>query len=307
MNMKKLKLPVIFFAVMIVAYIIASVVFCYTTKPEIKTGEFPFSITYEYKGEINKLSGVYKCEFSGSDTVHSEQRRYWESETVYDNPKNLEEPFVIDSNEEMLICLFDNMEAGYFMGDPMYADHYINYGSVDVVPRIQYQDHKKDISYDGENAEEIYKAIGFKVIDYTYPEPIENSFSFSGVSYEADNVIIFVLITFVFLLLCLIFVRKDKEYKYSKLDNVSIFLNFIVGLAAIPFLTLICIFYDLNGAGSRPGCQFAFNIPPVAILCLALSIVFRRKGIRKTGFYIQFVGILLFGLLLLLEPLLYLL
>ena len=37
MNIKKLKLPIIFFAIMIIAYIAATLFFCYTTKPEIKT------------------------------------------------------------------------------------------------------------------------------------------------------------------------------------------------------------------------------------------------------------------------------
>jgi hypothetical protein len=43
-----------------------------------------------------------------------------------------------------------------------------------------------------------------------------------------------------------------------------------------------------------------YNIPPFAVLCLALSVVFRRKGYPKTGFFIQFGGILLFVLMLML-------
>ena len=51
MKTKKLSSTMIFLAVTIVAYIVATVIFCYTTKPEVSTGEFPFSITYEYKGD----------------------------------------------------------------------------------------------------------------------------------------------------------------------------------------------------------------------------------------------------------------
>jgi len=46
MKTKKFLLPSIFLAVTIIAYIAATVVFCYTTKPEVTKGAFPFSITY---------------------------------------------------------------------------------------------------------------------------------------------------------------------------------------------------------------------------------------------------------------------
>ena len=83
MKIKKLTNAIILFSVTIVAYIVASVLFCYTTKPAITTGEFPFAITYEYKGETRTISGVFKCEYDGSDTVLGEHDRYWDTETVY--------------------------------------------------------------------------------------------------------------------------------------------------------------------------------------------------------------------------------
>ena len=88
MKNKKFLLPALFLAVTIIAYIIATVAFCYTTQPEIATGEFPFSITYKYKDEINTLSGVCKFEFSGSRTIHGQHERFWEQEVTYNNPGN---------------------------------------------------------------------------------------------------------------------------------------------------------------------------------------------------------------------------
>ena len=61
MKLKKFTLPAIFLVITIIAYIVASFVFCYTTKPAVSEGEFPFSITYEYKGEQKTISGVLKC------------------------------------------------------------------------------------------------------------------------------------------------------------------------------------------------------------------------------------------------------
>ena len=302
MNKKKFLLPSVFLAITIIAYIVASVLFCYTTKPEVQTGEFPFSVTYKYKGEVKTFSGVYKCKFSGSKTILNEHHRYWEGEAVIDNPAGFEHDHIIDQQENVMsLAIQEDIDAGYFMGDPLYKNSYAESGREGPEPYIEYFEYKNNIETTDENRDEIMQKIGFEILDYSYAEPIENSFSFSGVKYEADNVTIFDAILFVFLLLCLIFVRRDKEYKYTSFDKIGICLNFIVGIITLPFITFICILFDLNGSGESILCQIAYNIPPVAILCLALSIVFRRKGFSKTGFFVQFGGGFLFALLLLLD------
>jgi hypothetical protein len=112
---------------------------------------------------------------------------------------------------------------------------------------------------------------------------------------------IFVLISLLFFLACLIFVRKDKEYKYSKLDISGIVLNFLIGIFAVPFITTICFFFGIVESGVEIIDQTVYNIPSIAIMCLALSIVFRRKEFPKTGFFIQFAGIAAFIIALLLD------
>ncbi|MBR5597313.1 MAG: hypothetical protein IKW30_07895 [Lachnospiraceae bacterium] len=303
MKIKKLSSTMIFFAITMIIYVVASVLFCYTTKPKVSKEEFPFSITYEYKGETKTLAGILECEYSGSDTIYGEHNRYWNQEVKYENPENVENPYIVDQNDELqtILTVHENMYAGYFMGDPLYQDYYKEYGIEGIEPRMEYYDYKNDISLNDENKEEILESIGFKIIDFTYAEPIENTFSFSGISYEADNIFIFVAILFVFFLLCLIFVRKEKEYQYSKLDKFGILLNFLVGIFAVPFLTIVCMLYGIVGSDVVLIEQIIYNIPPIAILCLALSVVFRRKGYSKPGFYIQFGGILLFALILVLE------
>ena len=305
MKTKKLSLTIIFLAITIIAYITATVLYCYTTKPEISKGEFPFSITYEYKGETNTFSGVMECEYSGSYTIQGEHRRYWHQETTYDNPIDLETPFRIDENAELqtTLAIRENMHAGYFMGDPLYKNYYSSYGYEGPEPYVEYYDYLNDIALDDENREEILESIGFKIIDFTYAEPIENSFSFSGIQYKADNIIIFIAISSVFFLLCLIFVRKDKEYVYTKLDKTGIFLNFLIGLFAVPFISVCCILFGISESSLKLLNQIVYNIPSITILCLALSVAFRRKGISKPGFYIQFGGIPLFVLILLIYTL----
>ena len=306
MKTKKLSSTMIFLAITIIAYVAASVFFCYTTKPEVTTGEFPFSLTYEYKGETKTLSGVYKCEYSGSSTIHGEHNRYWNGETKYENSENVKEPYVVEQNDELQTTLTvqENMWAGYFMGDPLHKDYYTEYGLDGVEPHVDYYDYKNDIALDEENKDEILESIGFKIVDFTYAEPIENSFSFSGVSYEADNIIIFVAISIVFLLLCLIFVRKDEELQYSKLDKAGIILNFIVGALAVPFITVFCMSFGIVGSNAEIINQITYNIPSLAIICLGLSVSLRRKGFSKSGFIVQFGGILPFVIVLISEALL---
>lgn len=293
----------IIFGITAIVYIAATLLFCYTTKPAVTKGEFPFSVTYEYKGETGTLSGVLECEYSGSYTIHGEHHRYWREETRYDNPDHVENPFVIDQNEELqtTLSLHENMSAGYFMGDPLYADYYLNYGLAGVEPQVSYYDYKNEIFLEAANREDVLESVGFKIIDFTYPEPLENRFSFSGISYKADNVMIFIAIMLVFFLLCLIFVRKDKEYRYSRLDKLGIIFNFLVGIVAVPFISFFCILFGIVESHIELINQITYNTPSIAILCLALSVVLRRKGYPKTGFFIQFGGILLFVLILVLD------
>lgn len=301
MKAKKLSSAMIFLVITIIAYIAASVLCCYTTKPEILTGEFPFSITYEYKGETKTLSGVLNCEFSGSNTIHGEHTRYWTGEVTYDHPG--EEPWIIDQNDDLqtTLAVYENMDAGYFMGDPLRKDYYIGYGFEGVQPSVSYYDYKNEIYLEEANGEEVLDSIGFKIIDFTYPELLENSFSFSGIQYEADNVIIFIGILLVYFLLCLIFVRRDKAYVYTRLDKLGIVFNFLMAIFAVPFISVCCMLFGIVESSVELINQITYSIPPIAILCLALSVVLRRKGYSKPGFFIQFGGIVLFVLILVLD------
>ena len=296
MKTKKLILPAILLVGLLIAYAIVSVIFCYNTKPAVSEGKFPFSITYEYLGETKTISGVYVCKFHGSETIFAEHNRYWEGEVVY-----TEGDYIVHKEEMKTLAVQPGMEAGYFMGDPLHRDHYQVYGLEGPEPYAEYYDYENEISIADYDQDEELAAIGFRFIDFSYAQPIENSFSFSGIEYEADNIIFFVALMFVFLIVCIIFVRKDKEYKYSYLDKSCIIVNFIVGIVAVPFIYIICALFGLVGSRYEWIDQCIYNIPPFAILCLALSIIFRRKGYRKIGFFVQFGGGVLFGIVLLIE------
>ena len=294
MKIKNLRIPAILLVGLLVAYAILTVILCYNTKPAISEGEFPFSITYEYLGETKTISGVYSCKFEGSQTVFREHDRYWSGEITY-----TEGDYFVFQEEMKTLAVQPYMIAGYFMGDPLHSDIYQVYGLEGPEPYAEYYDYENEISITDFDKDEELAAIGFRFVDYSYAQPIENSFSFSGVEYEADNIIFFVALMLVFLLVCIIFVRKDKEYKYSYLDKSCIIVNFIVGIIAVPFISLICTMFGLVGSGYEWIDQCIYNIPSFTILCLALSVMLRRKGYSKQGFFIQFSGILAFVLILL--------
>ena len=295
MKTKNLHIPAILLVGLLIAYAILTVTICYNTKPAVSEGEFPFSITYEYMGKTGTTSGISICKFDGSQTIFGEHTRYWSEETVY-----TEGDYIVYRDETKTLTVQPGTEAGFLMGDPLYSDyHKKHYDMEQPGAYVEYYDYEKDISISGYHNEEELADVGFRVLDFYYGEPIENSFSFSKVTYEPDNIICFVALMIIFLLVCIIFVRKDKEYIYSKLDIAGIILNFIVGIVAVPFITLICTMFGLTGSGYDLIDQCIYNIPSFTILCLALSVMLRRKGYSKQGFFIQFGGIPAFVLMLL--------
>ena len=294
MKTKKFVILAVLLAGLLIAYAAFSVIFCYNTKPAVSEGEFPFSITYEYLGETKTISGVYSCKFEGSRTISGQHDRYWNGEITYTEGDNF-----VHKEETKTFAVQPHMIAGYFMGDPLHRDHYQVYGLEGPEPYAEYYDYENDISITEYEQDEELAAIGFRFTDFSYAQPIENSFSFSGIKYEADNIIFFVALMLVFLIVCIIFVRKDKEYKYSYLDKSCIIVNFIVGIVAVPFIYIICSLFGLVGSRYVWIDQCIYNIPSFTILCLALSVMLRRKGYSKQGFFIQFSGILAFVLILL--------
>lgn len=88
---------------------------------EIKNGEFVFTVTYEFNGEIQTVSGVYVCEYSGIDfALDGENHREWNG---YIKDGNLEEIIVIATAEDgSIVELNLHFEPGSFMGDSYYED-----------------------------------------------------------------------------------------------------------------------------------------------------------------------------------------
>ena len=134
-------------------------------RPKVKSGEFNYSVTYEYKGELKTVSGVYVCEYDGVVwwTINSDPYVNWE--TRLEGELNTESIPICttDDGGEIFITLL--LYPEYFMGDPEYADF-------EPVARVElfYDDSQSD-------DEELIAEYGVKLVGFEYDEPIENSFS----------------------------------------------------------------------------------------------------------------------------------
>lgn len=166
--MKKLLLTLTF-----VVLIFALLTGCAGTvpQPEVKKGEFDFSVTYELNGEIKTVSGVYVCEYNGIDQAldggpHRDWNGYIQGGKM---DEHIEIGFTEDGGTIILNLAFN---PDYFMGEDLE-------GIMDVpAPELMIQYPYDELGgmqliREPEIIEENYSA---KIIGYEYDEPIENSF-----------------------------------------------------------------------------------------------------------------------------------
>ena len=142
------------------------------SRPEIKKGEFHFSITYELNGEEKTFSAVYVCEFDGiSWSLDGGYGRDWKAWTEGDYKGDTYSAIIGTTDDGGDIVLFFGICPEYFMNDP--AED-----GAAPVPSIY-------VSYpenaDGESTlvnipEEVEALCGAKIISYEYDAPIENTF-----------------------------------------------------------------------------------------------------------------------------------
>ena len=136
-------------------------------RPEIKYGEFNFSVTYEYGGDTKTISGVYVCEFDGIDLAldggyHREWKGYIKDATTED----MITLGIAEDGSEVELNLCFNPDR--FMGDYLETvEPFVAYLSVAIV--------REGLVFEND-AEIIAETYGAKIINYEYDVPIENTF-----------------------------------------------------------------------------------------------------------------------------------
>ena len=292
--MDKLKLPTIIISIGLVLAIIACLLVGIVKVPTVTEHEFNYSVTYKLDGEIKTFEGVYTCKFDDSgDPLESVDRYYYGEYADYGLAQHTAS-YTIAQKNGMDLAIVTSFNDSYLMGDTN-NEYYDGY--VDDPYLIVYD--QQEVAYEDSETIGMFNA---EIISWEYPEPIENSFSFLGFS-MLHEVSLFALlgVGILVVLACMIFVRKDEDVVYGALDTVGIALNVIFSVTVYPFITLVSWLVQAFQTGPDWIYQIDLCIPAIIAFSFAASISLRRRGFAKSGFFIQFIGPVLFILLAVLE------
>ena len=288
MKIKKLLAPIIIIVVAVVLMAVYATLTNIAQKPTVTSGEFDFSITYELEGETKTINGVYNASFVGNDGYVDLTGRVYTGKIV-GSEEGYETSYIIKDDEKCQIILYTGFQPDYMMGDE-YTDG--NYDSTD--PYMFYYDKTggEDIVSDTMLAQ-----LGAKIVEWDYPEPIENSFVFSHIAgMSSEDVAPLLLVSLVALIVILIVVKKEKDITLASIDVVGIIFNVVLIVVVVPFCTVYGWLSDINGASAALPHQLGYVVPALTVLGVALSIALRRKGYKKTSMFIQFVGPAVFAI-----------
>lgn len=178
---KSVKKTLIIVASVILAAILAFAIFiAYITgyfktipQPEIREGEFNFSLTYEVDGETKVIDGVYVCEYKGINRQLDGIGLKWNG-YIKGHEDNCN--YEIKTTDEGTVVVDLNLSPKYFMADPSYvllfssedeakpeAELYITSSSMGDV-----ESPENEVSID------TYESDDVKIISFEYDRPIEN-------------------------------------------------------------------------------------------------------------------------------------
>lgn len=285
-NFKKAQL-------ILVLYLIATLALLFlgysVRKPKVAQQEFPFTITYSYQGETKTISDVFVGEYVRTAKYLGDDSVAWYG-YIKDHNRLESDFYRIGEIDGQAFSINLNMEPGYLMGDPKYA------GSV-------CQPSGACHGFDGTNditvtdPAELAK-LGLSIVCWEYPEPIENRFSFGGISLSSEAAMYTAVIAIAALLACMILIKKEKEIVYCKMDKFSIVLNFLIAIVAFPFIFMVSALSEIV-ADTSIWQQILYFAPALTVLGIGASVTLRRLGCKRIGFLSQFAGPVVFALLIL--------
>lgn len=295
MKNKALQLPAIIIAIGLVLSIVAYFLTGILKVPAITEHDFNYSATYEIDGQTKTLEGVYRVCFQHVGEGISPLDRYYEGFYPSDPTAGEPKEHTIaekDGLELRIVFIFTN---DFLMGDGDRGEQYF-----DAIPEPYLA------VYDDQGCEyqdsEMLEKFDANLISWETPQPIENTFVFSGFARLHDGSMVSMLwVSVATALACIILVKKDETIDDKTLDKVSIVFNYIIAFVAIPFITLVAFLMGTYSSGDEIIYQIDRCVPAIAVFSIAASISLRRKGFAKSGFLLQFIGPALFIILIILE------
>ena len=284
MKSKGLKLPAIIIAIGIIIAIVANLLVSMQKTPTVTNHDFDFSITYKLDGETKTLNGVYSSRFTGFGANGVDPLcRYYEGTYKVEGETDGDRCFTIAEKDVYKLYIVALLNDAYLMGD-VEND---SYESGNEAPSLEAED-KEYNQYDESELPDVFDA---EIVSFQYPDPIENTFSFTGFSgLHTTGMGVMTLVGILTLVLCMIFVKKGEGVEYRILDKFGIALNFAAMLFALPILYLAAALIQAYPTGPDWIYQAYLCIPQIIPFSVAASLSLRRKGFRKSGFFIQFLA-----------------
>ena len=251
-------------------------------KPAVQKQEFPFTITYTYRGQQQTISEVYVAEYSPFAKYLGDRPLGWFGYRL--DQDRLESDFIrIAQSDTHAFSIDLNLEPGWLMGDLADADCAPSGLAIRLEDGTRITD------------PEALKQLGFRLEDWTYPQPIENRFSFGGFSLSSEAVLYTSAIAIVSLVLCLIFVKKDRQQMGGALNKLGIALELLVTAVAFPFMLILSTLSEILGDTSALQ-QLLYLTPAMTVTGVGASMVLRRRGYALPGLLMLLIGPVLFAL-----------
>ena len=251
-------------------------------KPAVQKQEFPFTITYTYRGQQQTISEVYVAEYSPFAKYLGDRPLGWFGYRL--DQDRLESDFIrIAQSDTHAFSIDLNLEPGWLMGDLADADCAPSGLAIRLEDGTRITD------------PEALEQLGFRLEGWTYPQPIENRFSFGGFSLSSEAVLYTSAIAIVSLVLCLIFVKKDRTQMGGALNKLGSALELLVIAVAFPFMLILSTLSEILGDTSALQ-QLLYLTPALTLVGVGASVVLRRRGYALPGLLIQFIGPAVFAL-----------
>ena len=283
MKMNNLRIPALILAIGLVLSLVACLFANVIMTPTVTEHDFHYSVTCQLCGETKTLEGIYKCTYEGFGQGEDPRDRYYTGEYFVGGQATGSHVYTIAEKDGAELYIVTLLNDCYLMNDKKDMD----YRPFLEEPYLEAVD-KEGYPYDETNMPSEFAA---EIVSWEYPEPIENKFVFGGFAMmHAGSMVVMLVVGLLTILACVIFVKKDKSLAYNVLDTFSIVLNFAVCILAIPFITFTSAFFQLTMNTDSVSYQVYMLIPAITAFTVAASVALRRKGFRKTGFFIQLVG-----------------
>lgn len=141
-------------------------------KPEIRYGEFDYSLVYEINGETKTINDTLVCEYDGISRSLEGKSVKWNS---YIKGTNKEDCYLIFEDDEYKLYIYVPTDARYFMDEPDYdlygfenpGEPWLAYAFVEPAEDKEYQFFSVD---------DYEEKFGVKIVSWEIEKPIENNY-----------------------------------------------------------------------------------------------------------------------------------